>query len=227
MEILYEFIKLLETSPPFRDSNEILYKLLEKRMVIRNVLKSTVSGNWNPYKEISKIINNVLRQYGQANVVFHQNKESTNMLGVHKTPTDAIVIVISPWYLSDSIRKEDTWYKFCKEISTTFTHELVHRWQLSRSKNAKVNSNNNFKFYFDDQEEIAAWAHDIISDVGFELLQNVLRKNNLSNEFFDLLNQSSEYKAAIRYVDEIKNIKQHRKTLNRLHRAIADIVLNN
>lgn len=218
MDILRAFI--VEVSPPFRDWHPLAQELEGLLHPIFYTFKNN-GWRWNTCGSISKIFNRVFRKYGQANVIFLNDKELM-MKGIHSSPSDRITIAISGQYLVACLRDITKWNEFCKMLAITYTHELVHRWQQSRRGDIEDSSEYKASYYVDDPHEIDSWAHDIVNDVGFENMADFLDTNrNLS----DLASKSVEYDGFSQY---LSNAPDHvkRKMINRLHRAIVDIVLN-
>lgn len=215
MDILRAFIA--EVSPPFRDWEPLARELEALLYPIYYTFKDN-GWRWSTCGSISKIFNRVFRKYGQANVIFLNDEELT-IKGTHLS-NDNITLSISGQYLVESLKEYKKWQEFCKLLAIVHTHELVHRWQQQRRRGVKGRSNP--KHYAADPAEIDSWAHDIVNDVGIKQMTEFL---HVSRNWNDIANMSYDYRIFLSYLDDVPNYTK-KKVMNRLHRAIVDIVLH-
>ncbi len=224
---------LIEASPPKQKTDDIFNALLS---IVEPFAREISKQN---YVIAEKIINSVVKQFNVrarvANANWPRRVSHAYFVGSKdQNDTDGYITVFldGPGLKSMATLSEFNPQEFSRKIiagqfkglSNLISHELVHRWQYKNSKKKlRVSDISTSLKYISNPHEIAAWAHQIVDEVGVEKINDMISNNSLS---FSTL---GEYSTAVwDVIDTLKSAPDHiaRKIKKRYMIHIINIAKN-
>lgn len=213
---------LIESAPEFFSKQRIVDLLFGLKTPAQKLSQE------GKYAEIARMFARQLRSFGNVNFFFQTGSDFETLEppeGIHRSNSGKITIVLNPRSFKIFINgNDDDWTYYLEKVALTVTHELVHDWQRQRRGSRPASSNATYKHYADDPEEITAWAHDIVNELGLPFIKAVfgrfLRKRTL--ELQTLRHHSAEFRQFESYLFDA-NEHVRRRVINRLVRKIFEI----
>lgn len=128
--------------------------------------------------QAARLISRALKRFGDVNIrIGNEGLSVKNVHAMYNDQTDRIVIsipLVAIMYATD----DHGWDAVTKAVSVALAHELIHNWQKLRRGIETNRSQREFVHYIDDPEEITAWAHDVVNEVGPDTIIQTLAKVN-------------------------------------------------
>lgn len=179
---------LTEASPPNQPTEKIYAALTSVLEPLANELEK------GQYKDAALTVSSALEPFGvQAHVRGDDEpRKATHAYCMPNRQNDESSVVISidgPGLKSIATVSEFNPIGFSRRIlkshlratANLISHELIHRWQLKRSKNLAATSDiSTIEKYISNPHEIAARAHQIVDEVGAIKIKEMLANKTLN-----------------------------------------------
>lgn len=210
--------RLSEVSPPRIDWHDIVPYIRHLRGPIEHLVRDA------GVDAACRVLSRALSRFGDVVVRAGSDvlPQHGHVAGLFKIMERRIVLTVHPDVLGFASTDDPSWDLLVRGMAQTLAHELTHAWQASRRPGHPGREQGSY--YADDPEEVAAWAQDIVNEVGIQSIRFLFGRAG-GRRRFDLAllrRMSGEFVEFEGYLQDAPRSVRQRIT-KRLLRTVADI----